>query len=83
MVLNELKQRHIEPFAVAINANLEMPIVKYRGEIVRAAIASGWVKTPEWKVSDVSGMAVPLVRWLAEEFTTAYTEVMTVDPKLS
>lgn len=81
VVLHELKQRHVEAFAVAIKPAFELPVAKYRGEVVRAAIAAGWVKSPEWKVADVGEMKVAQVRWLSEEFTNAYTAAMEVDPK--
>ncbi len=81
VVLHELKQRHVEAFAVAIKTAFELPLAKYRGEVVRAAIGAGWVKSPEWKVADVGDMKVAAVRWLSEEFTNAYTAAMEVDPK--
>lgn len=81
VVLHDLKQRHVETFAVAIKSAFELPIAKYRGEVVRAAIAAGWVKSPEWKVADVGDMKVAAVRWLSEEFTSVYTAQMEVDPK--
>ncbi len=81
VVLHELKQRHVEAFAVAIKTAYELPLAKYRGEVVRAAIGAGWVKSPEWKVADVGDMKVAAVRWLSEEFTKAYTAAMEVDPK--
>lgn len=81
VVLHELKQRHVEAFAVLIKSAGDLPIAKYRGEILRAAVTSGWIKSPEWKVADVGEMKVSAVRWLSEQLANVYTEVMEVDPK--
>ena len=56
VVLHELKQRHVEAFAVLIKPAAELPLAKYRGEIVRAAVSSGWIKTPEMRIADVGEM---------------------------
>ena len=81
VVLHELKQRHIEAFAVAIKAAFELPLAKYRGEVVRAAVTCGWIKSPEIKVNDVGEMKAGAVRWLSEKLATVYTDAMELDPK--
>jgi len=81
VVLHELKQRHVEAFAVLIKPAAELPLAKYRGEIVRAAVSSGWIKSPEMKLADVGEMKVSAVRWLSEKFASVYTEAMEIDPK--
>ena len=77
----DLRQRHIEAFAVYIRPFIELPLPKYRGEVVRGAISAGWFDSPEYKVEDVGDFKVPLVRWLSEICGEAYTDATEIDPK--
>lgn len=81
VTLTDLRQRHIESFAVYIRPFIELPLPRYRGEVVRGAITAGWFVTPEYRVEDVGDFKVPLVRWLSEICGEAYTDATEIDPK--
>ena len=85
MVLHELKQRHVEAFAVIMRpiylGEPPLPVAMFRGEVVRAAVSAGWFKSPEMTIADVGELETKQVYWLSEKFTSAYVEAMAVDPK--
>lgn len=79
--LVELKQRHIENFSEAMLSWKDLSIPKYRGEVVRTAILSGWFASPTISADDVGNMKAAEIRWIADKLVEAFTDTMEIDPK--
>ena len=79
----DLKQRHIEKFS-ELHKEFEegLPMPKYRGQVVRAAIDSGWIVFPVVTAADVAELTAAAVRWLSERITDIYVEANEIDPKV-
>lgn len=78
----ELKQRHIEKFAELHKEFGDLPMPKYRGQVVRAAIESGWFSFPVITVADVAELKPSAVRFISERITEIYIEANEIDPKV-
>ena len=79
--LVELKQRHIENFSEAMLSWKDLSIPKYRGEVVRTAVQSGWFASPAISPEDVGNMKASEIRWMADKLVEAFTAAMEIDPK--
>lgn len=77
----ELTQGLLEDYLTEMAGKNQLAIGKYYGEVVRAAIKSGWMVEPEWKIEDVPGLKPVAVRWVAEQLDKLYGEATTVPPE--
>jgi hypothetical protein len=78
-----LKQRHVEVFVKEMPVGPDaanIPMITYRGIVVRAACKAGWYETPVFKVEDVDDMNPLDVSALFTTTMTKYSEVMGVSP---
>lgn len=84
LIYNEetLLQKHLEEWTKAFRefSHPEAGAVEYRGALVRASIAAGWLEGSD-DPNDVDQMKPRDVRALAAEIDALYTAVVSIDPK--
>ncbi len=78
----ELRQRHVEQFSELVKALPELPMPKFRGQVVRIAIDCGWISAPAITNAEVADMKPAAVRWLSEQLTDLYVAANEIDPKV-
>lgn len=81
IVLVDLKQRHCSSFSELLKPFENSTVPKYRGEVVKAAVKSGWFVSPTWDVDEIENMKANRIRWIAEQLATVFTQMMELDPK--
>lgn len=74
-----LKQRHLEAWEEAFNAEEVTGASRFAGLVVRAAIKAGWFDDLV-SVEAVDDMNPAFVRKLAKQVNDAYVEATTLDP---
>lgn len=77
----DLRQRHVEQFSEMVKALPDLPMPKFRGQIVRIAIECGWISAPVITIAEVAEMKPAAVRWLSEQLTDLYVAANDIDPK--
>jgi len=73
-----LLQRDVEAVADALQGKANLPVIRWNGELVRAAVAAGWVEKSEPVIAEVGDLPPPYVRWLANEINAYYAAVMEI-----
>lgn len=79
--VEELSQGMLELYLDEMNGKNSLPIGKYYGEIVRAAVKVGWLVEPAWSPEDVKTQKPAVVRWIGEQLDKLYGEATTVPPE--
>jgi hypothetical protein len=74
----ELKQRHVEAFAIELPDADKTRLVVYHGAVVRSAVKAGWILEP--KIENVDDLNPGDVRKLAEAIIKEYARVMDIPP---
>ena len=78
-LISPLLQRNVEDISEPLTGKSRMAVVRFHGELVRAALASGWVISLTPELPDDLGEADPaLVNWIAESIDSYYQDSMAI-----
>ena len=81
VMLVDLRQHHIEDFGESIKLAENAQLPRYRGEIVKCAIKSGWIASPEMNITDIANMKHSHVKWLSDQIFEIYKDALEISPK--
>jgi hypothetical protein len=81
LVTSDPDQDMFDKYLDRLQGKQSMPVGKYYGEMVRAAIEVGWLIEPKWTPEQVGKQKPKVIRWLGEKLDRLYLQETTVPPE--
>jgi len=81
LVTCEPNQDMFDKYLDRLQGKQSMPVGKYYGEMVRAAIEVGWLIEPKWTPDQVGKQKPMVVKWMGQVLDNLYKQETTVPPE--